>query len=128
MKKTNYYGFDTIDEATIEDSLRKHRLIVQNFKSDLYYCLYEDRGSYEYCFLCESDIKDLLNSKSWLTKTDLNKFFNDIEIEKSVFMKLPFIYQIKSLMEYFKTEDIMCKKTHYMTFDEAMSEYWSQKF
>lgn len=127
MKKT-YYGFNTIDDLTPEQSLKKHGIIVQNFKSDYYYCLYEHDGSYEYGFSSESEIEELISGNSFLTKSEINSFLNEfLDMEESAFKNLPFIYKLNTLMQYFTKNDIMGKKTHYMNLDEALSEFWLHK-
>lgn len=119
----NLNEFKTIDNTSIRDSLTKHGLIVQNHKSDSYFCLYKHDDAFELGFATESEICDLLNGKSWLNKTQIKKFFLDLKLDEDTFINLPFIYKLHSMMKYFGVTDIMGRKIYEMNLDEALKQY-----
>lgn len=107
-------------EEEIETSLKNKGIICKNERSDEYFCLYKKENNfYDYSFLYESEIVELLEGKSWLCKIQVNSFLNFCGLNLEDFYKLNFVYKVYSLIQYFGTEDIMGKSFNDLTFQEV---------
>lgn len=112
-----FEGFDN----DIKSSLHKYGFVCRNEKSDQYFCFYQtDKLKYDYGFIHESDISDLLNLTSWLEEKKRNEFLKYCGQDLKTFNKLPFIHKAYSLIQFFGHEDIMGKSINPLTFMEVV--------
>ncbi len=122
MKNNNNY--QTIDDATLESSLRDHGLVAFNYKSDAYICAYKHDSTYEIGFFYESEIRDFLNGKSWVSKKEIKNFITKhLELEQETFNNLPVIYRLHCILKYFGVQDFMGPKIYEMSLEEAIKEF-----
>jgi hypothetical protein len=116
INNINYIGL----EEDIFSSLKNEGFICKNERSDEYLCLYKKPNEhYDYGFLCESEITELMEEKSWLTKIQINSFLNFCDQTFEDFMNSSFIQKAYKLIKYFGTEDIMGKSFNDFTLSEA---------
>ena len=102
-------------------SLKQYGIVCRNEKSDQYFCFYQtDKLKYDYGFIHESDISDLLNLNSWLEEKKRNEFLKYCGQDLKTFNKLPFIHKAYSLIQFFGHEDIMGKSINPLTFMEVV--------
>lgn len=108
-------------EGDVKSSLRTYGFVCRNEKSDQHFCFYKTGDlTYDYGFLYESEIFDLVNLKSWLDKDKRDAFLKYCGQDVTAFNKLPFLYKAYSLFQFFGHEDIMGKSTNSFTFNEAI--------
>jgi len=108
-------------EGGYESSLKKHGLICRNEKSDQYLCFYSiAEGLYDYSFLNESDLDDIVNLKSWVKQNVLDEFLKFCNLSKDNFLKLPFMTKLHNMMQFFGKKDIMGTPTNSLTLKEVM--------
>jgi hypothetical protein len=116
---------DNIFEGFEEDfrkSLSKHGFICRNEKSDQYLCFYKkDTNNYDYSFVNESEIDELVGLKSWVDETKRNEFLQYCGQSLENYYKLPFSHKAYSLMKFFGNEDIMGKSSNSLTYNEVIS-------
>ena len=120
----NSFNYQTIDNTTPEQSLKKHGLIVYNYKSDGYICAYKHDETYEIGFFSESEIKNFLNGKSWVPKSKIKKFIIEhLQLELDTFKSLPIIYKMHCILEYFGVKNFMGPKLYEMSLTEALRDF-----
>jgi hypothetical protein len=116
IKDYKFYGMD----EDIGKSLANYGLVVRNEKSDQYTCIYKNKENYDFSILCESELMDLIDLKSWLDKDKRDQFLNFCDQTVESFSKLPFIHKLFSMIHYFNVDDIMGTSYDPVTFKEAL--------
>lgn len=118
MRTLYFNGVNNMDGV---ESIQKLGFSCRNEKSDEYLCVYKiDNSNYEYGFLRESEIHELLNGESWMTKEDISGFFKRIELDKKSFLSLDFPHKAYTLLNNFPIHDIMGKSVDPMSLQEAI--------
>jgi hypothetical protein len=112
--------FEGID-GDYEYSLKKHGFICRNEKSDQYLCFYKiDDDKYEYGFVNESELDDIVSLKSWMEESRLNDFLKYCGLNGDKFKKLPFSSKAYSMIQYFGHRDIMGTPINPLTYKQAI--------
>jgi hypothetical protein len=112
-----FEGFDN----DFKTSLHKHGFICRNEKSDQYFCFYQtDKLKYDYGFIRESEISDLLNLNSWLDKEKRADFLKYCGQDLKNFNRLPFLHKAYSMIQFFGYEEIMGKSINSLTYMEVI--------
>ena len=102
-------------------SLKQYGIVSRNEKSDQHLCVYKINDfSYDYSFLYESEIKDLLELKSWVEVEKRDGFLAYCGRTLENFLELPFAYKVFSMIQFFGLESIMGKSLNPMTHMEAV--------
>lgn len=108
--------------SNYEDSLKKFGIVCRNDTSDQYYCIYKIGESYDEGFVSESEIRDLLTGKSWISEETISSFKNELDIDDiNELFELPFIQILHRVVKYFGAEEIFGKSFSPMTFEEALN-------
>lgn len=121
IEKSEFCDFIGHGENPYE-SLTKYGFVCRNEKSNQYYCLYKlhDLG-YEEGFVSETDIKEFLDEKtSYLSKEEINKFFNSIPMNKESYLNLSFLDKMRHLIKYFGNRDVFGPPVQNLTLKEVM--------
>ena len=116
IKDYKFYGMD----EDIGKSLANYGLVVRNEKSDQYTCIYKNKENYDFSILCESELMELMDLKSWLDKETRDKFLVFCDQTVDSFSNLPFIHKLFSMIHYFNVDDIMGTSYDPVTFKEAL--------
>jgi len=112
-----FEGFD----KDFKKSLSNHGFICRNEKSDQYLCFYKTKdGQYDYGFMNDSDIDELMSLKSWLNQEQKEEFLKYCGQNQHNFGKLPFLHKSYSLVQFFGHEDILGKSINPMSLIEAI--------
>jgi hypothetical protein len=107
-------------DEDIKISLKEKGLVCRNERSDEYFCVYKKSNNfYDYSFLYESEIIELMEEKSWLSKIQINSFLNFCGLSLESFYKLSFAHKVHNLISYFSIQDIMGISFNDLTFQEA---------
>jgi hypothetical protein len=116
IKDYKFYGMD----QDIGVSLSNYGLVVRNEKSDQYTCIYRNNEKYDFSILCESELVELIQLKSWIDKDKRDQFLTFCDQTIESFLDLPFIHKLFSMIHYFSVEDIMGTSYDPLTFKEAL--------
>lgn len=111
-------------DGFVEDfqkSLTDYGFICRNEKSDQYLCFYKvNENLYDYGFMNESEIDELLSLKSWMSEEQKNSFLEFCGQTHEKFDTLPFLHKTYSLVQFFGYEDIFGKSFNPMTLSDAI--------
>jgi hypothetical protein len=117
-KKTDFIGLDT----DLSVSLEKYGIICRNERSDEYMCFYKKNDLYyDYAFIYESELHDLLDLKSWIDKKTKNEFLEFCGQKVEDVKKLPFVHKLFSMIQFFGVKDIMGESFECLTLKDALS-------
>ena len=116
IKDYKFFGMD----EDLGKSLSNYGLVVRNEKSDQYTCIYRNKDNYDFSILCESELMDLMELRSWLDKDKRDQFLNFCDQTIKSFSELPFIHKLFSMIHYFNIDDIMGISYDPVTFKEAL--------
>jgi hypothetical protein len=112
-----FEGFDN----DFKRSLLNYGFICRNEKSDQYLCFYKVKDNqYDYGFINDSDISDLMSLKGSITKEQKEGFLKFCGQTQQNFDKLPFLHKSYSLVQYFGYEEILGKSINPMSLIEAI--------
>lgn len=112
-----FEGFDT----DYKKSLLNYGFVCRNEKSDQYLCFYKTKDNkYDYGFINNSEIDELLSLKSWMTKDQKEDFLKFCGQTQQNFGKLPVLHKTYSLVQYFGYEDILGKSLNPMSLIEVI--------
>jgi hypothetical protein len=118
----NINHFETLDND-LNVSLEKYGLVVRNERSDEYLCYYKVNDlNYDYGFIRESELNELLDLKLWINEESRNKFLEFCDQKLEDYKKLPFIHKLFGMLNYFKVEEIMGKCFDPMTVSDVIME------
>lgn len=121
-KKFKFNQFETLNED-LKTSLEKYGLVARNERSDEYICYYKVKDDdYDYGFICESELNDILDLKSWVDKETRNEFLKFCDQKLEDYKRLPFIHKLFGILKFFKPEDIMGKCFEPMNISEVITE------
>jgi hypothetical protein len=116
-EELKFEGFD----KDYKKSLFNHGFICRNEKSDQYICFYKTKDNqYDYGFMNNSEIQELMSLKSWMTKEQKEDFLKFCGQTQQNFDKLPFLHKTYSLVQFFGYEDILGKSYSPMSLIEAI--------
>lgn len=122
VKSININHFETLDN-NLNVALEKYGLAVRNERADEYLCYYKVKDYiYDYGFIRESELDELLDLKLWIDEESRNKFLEFCDQKLEDYKKLPFIHKLFGMLKYFKVEDIMGKCFDPMTLTEVITE------
>lgn len=117
-KKTDFIGLD--DDLSV--SLDKYGIICRNERSDEYMCVYKKNDLYyDYAYICESELHDLLDLKSWMDKKTKKQFLEFCGQKVEDVKKLPFIHKLFSMIQFFGAADFMGVSFECLTEKEVMT-------
>ena len=117
-KKTDFIGLD--DDLSV--SLNKYGILCRNERSDEYMCFYKKNDLYyDYAFICESELHDLLDLKSWIDKKTRKEFLEFCGQKVEDVKKLPFIHKLFSMIQFFGVADLMGTSFECLTEKEVMT-------
>lgn len=116
-EELKFEGFDN----DYKKSLLNYGFICRNEKSDQYLCFYKtNNNQYDYGFMNESEIDELLSLESWMSKEQKEDFLKYCGQTHQNFDKLPFLHKSYSLVQFFGHEDILGKSLSPMSLIEAI--------
>lgn len=117
-----YENFSGLGENN-NDSLNSYGFVCKNEKSDQFYCIYKVKDFvYDEGFIHEYEIEDLLSEdKSYLSKEEINSFFNVSQINREEFFESNILKKIDKLVKFFGTDKIFGKSYQNLSFLEAKS-------
>lgn len=117
IEDLKFEGFD----SDYKTSLLNYGFICRNEKSDQYLCFYKTKDSqYDYGFINNSEINELLSLKSWMNEEQKKSFLKFCGQNQQNFDKLPFLHKSYSLVQFFGHEDILGKSESPMSLIEAI--------
>lgn len=90
-------------------SLMNSGLICKQYKGDSYVCIYKNDTDYDFGFIRDYDVKELLDGKDWIDLETANKFLEYCGLTRSEYDRLPMVNKLYSLFQYFKVDNIMGK-------------------
>jgi hypothetical protein len=111
-----FYGL----ESDVYDSLLNYGLIVRLEKSDQYVCIYKANDMYDYGFINESELHELMNLKSWVTTEDRDSFLSFCDKDLNGFLELDFCQKLFAMISFFGVEDIMGPSYDPLSLKEAI--------
>lgn len=113
----DFYGLG-ID---VEDSLLNYGVVVRPEKSDQYVCIYRNGDNYDYGFVNESELNDLVIGKGWAEPEAIDSFLRFCDKSLEDFLQLDFCQKLFALIKFFGVEDIMGTSYDPFSYKEAIN-------
>lgn len=107
--------------SDVEDSLVNFGLIVRPEKSDQYVCIYRNGSNYDYGFVNDSELNDLVFGKGWAEPEAIDSFLEFCDKSSEDFLKLDFCQKLFAMISFFGVEDIMGTTYDPISFKEALN-------
>jgi len=106
----NYSGIDSSNEI----SLFEYGLLVRyNKKDNDFHCIYRvNENLFDWGYISESDLNNLINGKDWMNESDINSFLSYVGMDNNQWIDESFVNKLYNLLSYYGYENIFGSAYH----------------